>query len=118
MSMAVETRKASRGLGRGLEALIPTTPSGVSAAEVRELPITSIQPHPEQPRRTFDQAELQALADSIRAHGVLQPVIVVEASDGFTIVAGERRLRAAGLAGLDTVPAIVRDANEQEQLEV
>jgi ParB family chromosome partitioning protein len=85
---------------------------------VRELAIESVRPHPEQPRRSFDPVELRALADSISAHGVLQPVIVEARGEGFVLVAGERRLRAAALAGLTTVPAIVRDANEQEQLEV
>jgi len=116
--MAVDTRKGNRGLGRGLESLIPTSYAGVATADVRDLPTTSVRPHPDQPRRTFDPDELQALADSIRAHGVLQPILVVERDDGFTIVAGERRLRAAALAGLQTIPAIVRNANEQEQLEV
>jgi ParB family chromosome partitioning protein len=117
--MAVETRKGSRGLGRGLEALIPTAAPGVSSTtEVRSLRIDAVVPHPDQPRRAFDPDELRALADSIAAHGVLQPVIVVESARGYMIVAGERRLRAAALAGLETIPAIVRDANEQEQLEV
>ena len=116
--MAVETRKGGRGLGRGLEALIPTAATGVSLTDVRSVRIDSVVPHVNQPRRAFDQDELQALADSIAAHGVLQPVIVVESPGGYTIVAGERRLRAAAMAGLETIPAIVRDANEQEQLEV
>jgi ParB family chromosome partitioning protein len=116
--MAIEARRTSRGLGRGLESLIPTSSSSVSPSDVREVPTGSVRPNPEQPRRTFDPDELQGLADSIRAHGVLQPIIVVERADGYTIVAGERRLRAASLAGLQTVPAIVRDADEQEQLEV
>jgi ParB family transcriptional regulator, chromosome partitioning protein len=116
--MAVETRKGGRGLGRGLEALIPTAATGVSTADVRSVRIDSVIAHVDQPRRAFDQDELQALADSIAAHGVLQPVIVVESPGGYTIVAGERRLRAAAMAGLETIPAIVRDANEQEQREV
>jgi ParB family chromosome partitioning protein len=116
--MAVEIRKGGRGLGRGLEALIPTSAPGVSMEEVRRLRIDSIVPHPDQPRRAFDADELRALADSITAHGVLQPIIVVQTTAGFRIVAGERRLRAAALAGLDVIPALVRDANEQEQLEV
>jgi len=114
--MVVETRRTTGGLGRGLAALIPTTPSSVSS--VRELAIASIRPHPDQPRRSFDAVELQELADSIVEHGLLQPIIVVEADGGHTLVAGERRLRAASMAGLETIPAIVRNANEQEQLEV
>jgi ParB family chromosome partitioning protein len=113
--MAVESRKSS-GLGRGLASLIPTTPSGVSSA--REIPVGSIRPNPDQPRRTFDPDELQALADSIAAHGVLQPVVVVEEGEGFVLIAGERRLRASALLGLKTVPAVVRTANEQERLEL
>jgi ParB family chromosome partitioning protein len=113
--MAVESRKSS-GLGRGLASLIPTAPSRVSIT--REVPVTSISPNPEQPRRIFDPDELQQLADSIAAHGVLQPVVVVEAGDGYTLVAGERRLRAVKMLKLATIPALVRSANEQEQLEL
>jgi ParB family chromosome partitioning protein len=113
--MAVESRKGS-GLGRGLASLIPTASSGVSGA--REVPVASIQPNPDQPRRTFDADELRSLADSIAAHGVLQPVIVVESGDGFTLIAGERRWRAAARLGLETIPAVVRTANEQERLEL
>jgi ParB family chromosome partitioning protein len=114
--MAVEPRKSS-GLGRGLASLIPTaTPSSVSGQ--REIPITAVSPNPDQPRRNFDPDELQQLADSIATHGILQPIVVVENGDGYTLVAGERRLRAAGLAGLESIPAVVRTANEQEQLEL
>ena len=116
--MAVETRKSGRGLGRGLEALIPTSPASVSSDAVRQLPIEAVHPAPDQPRRSFDAAELQALADSIAVHGILQPIIVVIRGEGYGLVAGERRWRAASLAGLTTVPAIVRDANEQERLEL
>jgi ParB family chromosome partitioning protein len=113
--MAVESRKSS-GLGRGLASLIPTAPSRVSIT--REVSVTLISPNPEQPRRIFDPDELQQLADSIAAHGVLQPVVVVEAGDGYTLVAGERRLRAVKMLKLATLPALVRSANEQEQLEL
>jgi ParB family chromosome partitioning protein len=113
--MAVEPRRTT-GLGRGLASLIPTAASGVAA--VRDLPLDSISPNPGQPRRSFDQAELQQLADSIATHGVLQPVIVIQDGVGYVLVAGERRWRAAGLLGYRTIPAIVRTANEQEQLEL
>ena len=113
--MAVESRKSS-GLGRGLASLIPTAPSGVSPQ--REVPVASVSPNPEQPRRIFDPDELQQLADSIAAHGVLQPVVVVEEGDGFTLIAGERRLRAVTLLGHETIPAVVRTANELERLEL
>ncbi len=113
--MAVEPRKSS-GLGRGLASLIPPASSGVSGS--REVAVSSIQANPEQPRRTFDPDELQALADSISAHGVLQPVVVVEDGSGFILIAGERRLRAVRQLGLHTIPAVVRTANELERLEL
>ena len=113
--MAVESRKSS-GLGRGLASLIPTSPSGVSSQA--EVSVSAVRPNPEQPRRDFDPDELQHLADSIATHGVLQPIVVVEDGDGYVLVAGERRLRAARIVGLETIPAVVRTANEQEQLEL
>jgi ParB family chromosome partitioning protein len=113
--MAVETKKSS-GLGKGLAALIPTAPAGVSGN--RELEVASIRPNPEQPRRSFDPDELQQLADSIAMHGVLQPVVVAKSGDGHTLIAGERRWRAATLLKLKTIPAIVRTANEQDRLEL
>ncbi|MGD8486549.1 MAG: ParB/RepB/Spo0J family partition protein, partial [Chloroflexota bacterium] len=113
--MAVESRRSS-GLGRGLASLIPTAPSGVSLT--RDVPVASVSPNPDQPRRSFDADELRQLADSIAAHGVLQPVVVVEAGDHFTLIAGERRWRAAAMLGLETIPAVVRTANEQERLEL
>ena len=112
--MTVETKRSSGGLGRGLAALIPSAPSGVSAA--REMAISSIKANPAQPRRVFDADELRELSESIAEHGVLQPVLVVESQDGFVLIAGERRLRASALAGLATIPAIVRTANEQDRL--
>lgn len=114
--MAVETKGKSSGLGRGLAALIPSAPAGVSGA--KEVPVASIQPNPEQPRRTFDPEQLQQLADSIEAHGVLQPIVVIERGERYTLIAGERRWRAASLLKLPTIPAVVRTANEQEQLEL
>jgi len=113
--MAVEPKRTT-GLGRGLASLIPTSASGVTA--VRDVPLDAISPNPGQPRRSFDQSELQQLADSIATHGVLQPVIVIEAGAGYVLIAGERRWRAAGLLGHHTIPALVRTANEQEQLEL
>jgi len=104
-----------RGLGRGLEALMsgadPIAPPGGAA----RVPVDTIHANPHQPRRQFDEAELQALADSIREHGILQPLVVVRAGAGYRLVAGERRLRAARLAGLDEVPVVVRDAGEGEE---
>lgn len=114
--MTVETRKGTRGLGRGLSALIPTAPS--SGSWSRDVAIASIRPNPDQPRQTFDGEALASLTASIAEHGVLQPVIVVETGEGYTLIAGERRLRAASSAGLTTIPAIVRTATEQERLEL
>jgi ParB family chromosome partitioning protein len=114
--MAVDTTRKSGGLGKGLAALIPVTPPGISAGH--EIAVAAIRPNPGQPRRTFDAEQLQQLADSIEAHGVLQPVVVVEQGTGYTLIAGERRWRAATLLKLRTIPAVVRTANEQEQLEL
>jgi ParB family transcriptional regulator, chromosome partitioning protein len=97
------------GLGRGLDALIPAAGDG---ATVLQLPLDRIQRSPDQPRADFDETLLGELAASIAVHGVLQPVIVRGLADGgYQLIAGERRLRAARLAGLDTIPAVVRDAS-------
>lgn len=108
-----------RGLGRGLDALIPAdelpSPAGASVLEV---PPDAIRPNPRQPRSRIDADDLQSLADSIREHGVLQPLIVSRESPegGFVLIAGERRLEAARLAGLATVPVVVREVGEAEHL--
>jgi ParB family transcriptional regulator, chromosome partitioning protein len=104
-----------QGLGRGLAALIPqrANPSGSI-----EIAISRIRPNPRQPRQRIGQAELETLAASITAHGVLQPILVIETIDGYQLVAGERRLRAAQLAGLDRIPAIVRQLADRDQLEL
>jgi len=95
-------------LGRGLKALIPDTPRARSG--LAELPLHSLQPNPDQPRHRFDKAALDELAQSLREHGVLQPLLVREdAAGGYVIIAGERRWRAARLAGLATVPAFIRE---------
>ena len=105
--------KAQRGLGRGLGALIPT---GQSA--YREVPLSAVEVNPLQPRRHFDTAALDALADSIRQIGVLQPIVVRETGivGQFEIIAGERRWRAARTAGLDTIPVVVRAADDESSL--
>ena len=104
------------GLGRGLEALIPqTTPIGSAPVEI---PITRIRGNPYQPRQRVEQKALESLASSIAIHGVLQPVIVTEVLDGYQLVAGERRVRAAQMAGLDHVPAIVRQLADRDQLAI
>ena len=112
-----EARRSDRGLGRGLASLIPVHDSGVSTAP-REIPIADIRSDPDQPRRTFAEDAHRSLVDSIAEHGVLQPVLVLEADDGFVLIAGERRVRAARAAGLTSIPAVVRTANEQERLEL
>jgi len=109
-----------RGLGRGLDALLPTAPSETPAAGVAQVPVTAISRNPRQPRARLDPTELEELANSIREHGVIQPLVVAQASFAgqYTLIAGERRLEASRLAGLATVPAIVREATDQQLLEV
>ena len=105
--------KAQRGLGRGLGALIPT---GQSA--YREVPLSAVEVNPLQPRQHFDVGALEALADSIRQIGVLQPIVVRETGvvGQFEIIAGERRWRAARSAGLDTIPVVVRAVDDESSL--
>ncbi len=103
------------GLGRGLDALLPE--SSDLENTVSMIAVTELDRNPDQPRREFDEASLQALADSIRQAGVLQPLLVVEKNGRYRIVAGERRFRAARIAGLDAVPCIVRDFTPAEQME-
>ncbi len=111
---------ARRGLGKGLDALIP----GDSAEEQRNgaqlIPIPQIVPNPSQPRGDMDDDKLEELANSIREHGILQPLILTKEpdQDTYTLIAGERRLLAAEIAGLQSVPAIVRQASDQERLEL
>ena len=106
------------GLGKGLGALIPSGTVGTEGAEYQEVPISAIRPNTHQPRRGFDEESLGTLAASIRELGVLQPVLVRPLDDGtFELIAGERRWRAAKRAGLQAVPAIVRDADDAVSLE-
>jgi ParB family transcriptional regulator, chromosome partitioning protein len=116
-------------LGRGLGALIPTSrpeprpdprpeTTSSSTSGPSELPIASIVPNPDQPRRVFSEEELERLAGSIRIHGVLQPVVVRRAGDRYELVVGERRWRAAQRAGLDAIPAVVADMDAEDRLEV
>jgi ParB family chromosome partitioning protein len=127
------TRRSA--LGRGLEALIPGGPtedarpdssepssaasarSPRSEAGIRDLPIDAIVPNPDQPRRRFDPEELEKLAASLRRHGVLQPVVVRAAQDHYELVVGERRWRAARLAGLERIPVTVADIASPDRLE-
>ncbi|MDZ4827781.1 MAG: ParB/RepB/Spo0J family partition protein [Actinomycetota bacterium] len=104
------------GLGKGLGALIPAGTTDAGAA-LQAIPIASIQPNPQQPRQHFDEETLGSLAESIRELGVLQPVLVRATDDGFELIAGERRWRAARRAGLQTIPAIVRQADNAASLQ-
>lgn len=109
-----------RGLGRGLDALLGSqTPQAEGGEELQDLPLEALQPNPAQPRRHFDEEALAALADSIRAQGVVQPIVARPTADGgYQIVAGERRWRAAGLAGLKRIPALVRRLDERAVMAV
>ena len=112
----IPTRRAPTGLGRGLASLIPHPPATESTLEI---PIAGVRHNPYQPRRATEQEALEALARSIAEHGVLQPILVLATSDGYQLIAGERRLRAAQMAGLERVPAVVRtDVPERDQLEL
>jgi ParB family chromosome partitioning protein len=106
-----------RGMGRGLAAILPRT--GKVEDGLREIPPDLIQPNARQPRRTFDQARLAELAESIRTRGVLQPIVVRPLAGGsFELIAGERRLRAAQMVSLETIPALVRDTDDWERLDL
>ncbi|MDX6635593.1 MAG: ParB family transcriptional regulator, chromosome partitioning protein [Solirubrobacterales bacterium] len=108
---------ARRGIGRGLSAILPES-EATAAGELRELPVSLIKPNPSQPRTKFDEAALAALASSIEASGVVQPLLVRPLPDGsYELVAGERRWRAAQQAGIDKVPAVIRDQAEAERLQ-
>ena len=110
-------RDRRRGLSRGLDSLIPAAPRGDTADGQLRAPIGSISPNPSQPRQEFDQEQLEELAASIREHGILQPLLVQRSEAGqYELIAGERRWRAAGLAGLDTVPIVVqKDVDAAEE---
>jgi ParB family chromosome partitioning protein len=108
---------ADRGIGRGLAAILP--PSREQDETLQQIPAALIDPNPRQPRTRFDDAELEELAESVRKRGVLQPVLVRPLPGGrYELVAGERRLRAAKLACLERVPALVRSTEENERLEL
>jgi ParB family chromosome partitioning protein len=105
-----------QGLGRGLAALIPQRAPSLGGSI--EIPIARISENPRQPRQRMDEDALASLAESIRQHGVIQPILVTETIDGYTLVAGERRVRAARIAGLERIPAIVRQLADRQQLEL
>ena len=119
-----------RALGRGLEALLPATPAQAAAAEPAAVAppaavpvgvavrVADIVANPDQPRRRFDPEGLGTLAESIRRHGLLQPLVVRRVEEGYELIAGERRLRAARQAGLDEVPVVIREADPPQRLEL
>lgn len=114
-----------RGLGRGFDSLIPTQlveeefdVTAKADDALREVDPGKIDPNPQQPRADFNQAELAELAESLKVHGVLQPLIVTQVGERYQLIAGERRLRAAKLSKLATVPVIVRSYDEQQKLEL
>lgn len=117
-----------KGLGRGFDSLIPTdlieesldptAKQDEKLSELRKLDLAKVRPNPDQPRRAFDENALEEMAESIKQHGVLQPIIVTPKGEYYEIVAGERRYRGATRAGLDKIPALVRTMDDQHQLEV
>ncbi len=119
---------AKKGLGRGFESLIPTdlldesfdptVGNDHSISELRNIKLSEISADPDQPRRQFDEKALEELAASIKLHGVLQPIVVVPKKGSYEIVAGERRFRASKLAGLTSIPALVRSLSGQHKLEL
>lgn len=121
--------KAARGLGKGLDLLIPAATQKADSVKSEEkvenssaqetlVKITKVEPNREQPRKNFDEDALQELADSIKQFGLLQPILVQDRKTHYEIIAGERRWRAAKLAGLKEVPVIIRDYTEQEIVEI
>lgn len=123
-----KTNTTKRGLGRGFDTLIPTqlldeefdptAQQDEQVSQLRSLKIPDISADPDQPRRQFDEDALNELAASIKEHGVLQPIVVIAKDSKYEIVAGERRWRAAQIAGLDKIPAIVRTLTNQHRLEI
>jgi ParB family transcriptional regulator, chromosome partitioning protein len=111
--MTTDLNRSQTGLGRGLAALIPQREEGGSTVE---LPISAIERNPYQPRQGVESTGIEELSQSVREHGVLQPILVTQTATGYRLIAGERRLRAAEMAGLDRIPAMVRSATETEQL--
>ena len=111
---------SQKGLGRGLGALLgDLTEEPLESGGLQKLPLHKIEPNPDQPRRAFDEEELETLAESIRQHGIIQPLTVREMPNGYyQIIAGERRWRASRLAGLDEVPVVIMEADDQKAMEL
>ena len=110
--------KKKGGLGRGLGALFEEEPQVKPAEEIEDLPLAEVRPNPYPPRKNFDEKKLAELAESIKENGVLQPIIVRRSVGGYEIIAGERRCRASELAGQATIPAIIRQFDESQMMEV
>ena len=114
--------KAKGGLGRGLGALLPEYDEIIESADdksgVKELDLDKVIPNPDQPRKIFDEDKMQDLVDSVREHGVIQPILVYPKEDQYIIIAGERRYRACKKAGLDKIPALVRKLDEEQIMEI
>ncbi len=118
--------RGKHGLGKGLDSMIPSKKSSESNEQIKDMDVSretlidinDIEPNHDQPRRHFDEDGLQELTDSIRQYGIVQPLIIQKKEEGFEIVAGERRWRAARIAGLKKVPAIVKNYSEREVLEI
>ncbi len=112
--------KAKRGLGRGLGALIPQeeVKSNEVTGSVEEIDLDTIKPNRDQPRKNFDRESIQVLADSIREYGVIQPIVLKKIKNGFELIAGERRWRAAKTAGLKTIPAVIKDFDAETTAKV
>lgn len=110
------------GLGRGLSSLIPQKTTQQLSKEIGErvfeVPVEKIKPNPRQPRASFDVQASEELVESIKEHGILQPLIAIKTGDEYELIAGERRLRAAKAVGMETVPVVVRAADEQQKLEL
>ncbi|HZX46603.1 MAG TPA: ParB/RepB/Spo0J family partition protein, partial [Clostridia bacterium] len=108
---------SKKRLGKGLNALIPELPQ-LDDQGIREIPVNDIAPNRKQPRQDFDSEKMEQLAESVAKHGVVQPIAVRKIDRGYEIVAGERRWRAARMAGLKTVPAVVMDLDEKQAMEI
>lgn len=108
----------AKGLGKGLDALLASSSTEEERNSVLDLSVHLIDPGEEQPRKQFDQDKLETLAESIRAHGVVQPIIVRKTGDRYALVAGERRWRASRLAGLKSIPAIVKEYSTRDVMEI
>ncbi|MCH3990841.1 MAG: ParB/RepB/Spo0J family partition protein [Lactobacillus sp.] len=118
MAKRSNDKRPKGGLGRGLEALFEDEPQIDETEEVKDIALAEIRPNPYQPRKAFDESSLSELANSIKENGVFQPIIVRKSVGGYEIIAGERRFRASKLAGKTTVPAIIRQFDEAQMMEV